>query len=411
MSWDVAVVGAGAAGLATAAFVRELSPTTSVAVLEGAKRPGAKILVSGGGRCNVTNARVSERDFWGGPSSVVRQVLRSFPVRDTVQFFSRMGVGLHEEAHGKHFPNSNRARDVLDALLNEVAKSGGHLLADHRVTEVWKRAEGFLLSSSQGPIEARVVVIATGGRSLPKSGSDGSGYQFAARLGHTIVETTPALVPLLLNGGDTPLHTLSGVAHDAELTLWVDGRVATRLSGSLLWTHFGISGPLALDASRHWARATLEGRTVEVTLNFLPGTSFEDMDGQLVARARQRPRATMQTLLAGLLPASVAASLISAAGIDPSAEAAQIVRADRRRLAHALVEWTLGVKDTRGYNYAEVTAGGVALTEVSPRTLESRVCPGLYFVGEVLDIDGRLGGFNFQWAWSSARVVARALAR
>ena len=255
---DVAIVGAGAAGLATAAFLHARTQNLTVSVFEGAKRPGAKILVSGGGRCNVTNAGVSERDFWGGPSSVVRQVLRSFSVRDTVQFFSGMGVALHEEAHGKYFPNSNRARDVLDALLDEVAKSGGHLLADHRVTDVSRRSEGFLLSSSRGPIEARVVVLATGGRSLPKSGSDGTGYQMAARLGHTIVGTTPALVPLLLNGGDISLHnTLSGVAHDAELTLWVDGRVATRLSGSLLWTHFGVSGPLALDASRHWARATV----------------------------------------------------------------------------------------------------------------------------------------------------------
>ena len=408
----MAIVGGGAAGLATAAFLRELNPATSVVVLEGARRPGAKILVSGGGRCNVTNAVVSAGDFWGGSPLVVRRVLRALSVDATREFFARIGVPLHEEANGKLFPDSNASRDVLNALLQEVARSGARLLADCRVSEVSTRDGGFMISTSHEPIASRAVVLATGGRSLPKSGSDGFGYQIAARLGHTIVDTTPALAPLVLDEHVSGLHkALSGVAHPAELSLWVDGRVTIRLTGSLLWTHFGLSGPLALDASRHWARAVLEGRKVQMRLSVLPGTTFEGMDRRLVTTGRDRPRATAQALLAGLMPAAVATALISASGIDAMTAASQLAREDRRKLARALVEWTLPVKDTRGYTYAEATAGGVALTDVNPATLESLVCPGLYFVGEVLDVDGRIGGFNFQWAWSSARVVARALSR
>ena len=257
---------------------------------------------------------------------------------------------------------------------------------------------------------ARVVVLATGGRSLPKSGSDGAGYDLARRLGHTLVDTTPALVPLLLDAAHQPLHSaLSGVAHQAELTVWVDGRVAERLTGSLLWTHFGISGPVVLNASRVWARASIEGRPVAITMNVFPGMTFEVLDRAIVAMIRDRPRVSLATLLSHSLPASVAAALVAATGIENANECRALSRDARRRVSQALTQWPLGVTDTRGYTHAEATAGGVSLAEVSPRTLESRVCPGLYLVGEVLDVDGRLGGFNFQWAWSSGFVAARAI--
>ena len=409
---DVAIVGAGAAGLASAIFVRELNPERSVALFDGAKRPGAKILVSGGGRCNVTNTIVSDKDFWGGRATIVRQVLRAFTVEQTRAFFSRIGVALHEEADGKLFPDSNRAREVLDAVLREIDRVGVALYADRRVTGIVPDDPGFVISTSRGPVTTRQVVLATGGRSLPKSGSDGGGYAIAESLGHTIVRTTPALAPLVLDDRADSLHArLSGVAHDVELTLWVDGRVSIRLTGSLLWTHFGVSGPAVLNASRHWERASIDDRDVRITLNFSPTSTFDEMDGRLIKLIADRPRASMPTLLSTFLPASVAAAVIAVLGFDAAATSAELTRTDRRRLAHALVEWMLPVIGTRGYNYAEATAGGVPLTEVDPTTMESRVCRGLYLVGEVLDVDGRIGGFNFQWAWSSAFVAARGLAR
>ncbi len=408
---DVAIVGAGAAGLATAIFTLRANRSRSVVLLEGARRPGAKILVSGGTRCNVTNATVSERDFWGGRGPAIRRVLRALPVADTVAFFREIGVPLHEETDGKLFPDSNRARDVLDALLRETESLGGVLAANQRVRTIERSADGFRIVTERGEMRATAVVLATGGRSLPKSGSDGAGLDFARALGHSIVPTSPALDPFVLSDNDRMHGDLSGVSHEAELAVWIDGAVAIRLTGSLLWTHVGISGPVALDASRHWLRARLEGRSAAVTLSFRPGQVLAAADAEWVARARTNPKSGVQTMLAGMLPASVAAVLLRELAIDAATPLAHLSREDRRRLARALVEWPLPVVGTRGYNFAEATAGGIALSEINPASMESRICPGLFVVGEVLDVDGRLGGFNFQWAWSSGFVAGRAVAK
>jgi predicted Rossmann fold flavoprotein len=379
-------------------------------LLDGASRLGAKILVSGGARCNVTNTAVTEADFWGGRRTVIRRVLRGFPVSDTVAFFREIGVPLHEEPGGKLFPDSNRARDVLNALVGEATRVGVTIVTGARVTEVAQAPGGFRVATHAGTVAATRVVLATGGRSLPKSGSDGAGFEIARHLGHTIVPTTPALVPLVLDDEHRAMHRqLSGVAHDAELTLWVGGAVGIRLTGSLLWTHFGISGPLPLDMSRHWLRAALEGRDAELTVSFCPGRTFDDVERWWTARTGERPNASVTSQVSTLLPASVAAALLERVNVDGTTSLAHLPREDRRRLSHALVRWPLAVKGDRGYNYAEVTAGGVALDEIDPAAMRSRVCPGLSLVGEILDVDGRIGGFNFQWAWSSARVAASAL--
>lgn len=408
---DVAVVGAGAAGLATAIFTRREGPSLGVLVLDGAAKPGAKILVSGGTRCNVTNAVVSDTDFWGGKRTIVRRVLQGLAVDETVRFFEDLGVPLHEEAGGKLFPDTNRARDVLAALLRELAECGAQLRSATRVGAIRRSGDRFVLDTSAGPIVSRAVVLATGGRSLPKTGSDGAGYAMASSLGHSLVAQTPALAPLILDPS-TPhsVHEgLSGTAIDAEIAVWVDGSINTRLTGALLFTHFGVSGPLVLDASRHWARAGVERRAVRLTLNVYPGESFEDVDARWVAAAAERPRATLRSVLAAQLPDKVAAAILAALRLPPDRVLAALTRDDRRRLVHALVAWPLPVVDTRGYNYAEVTAGGVDLTEIDPATMGSRLCPGLFLVGEILDVDGRIGGFNFQWAWSSARVASRGI--
>jgi predicted Rossmann fold flavoprotein len=410
-SFDIAVVGAGAAGLATAIFTRRLLPSQSVLLLDGAARPGAKILVSGGSRCNVTNVAVSERDFAGGKPTIVRRILRAFSPADTVAWFASLGVRLHEEAHGKIFPDSNRSRDVLDALLREAEASGVVLRAGSRVTGVARDTDRFTLDTARGPLDAGVVVMATGGLSLPKTGSDGGGLEMARRLGHAIVPTTPALVPLT-SGDDQPVHkSLTGVAQDVEIALWIDGAIAERFRGALLWTHFGISGPVVLDISRHWLRARLEQRDARITVSFAPGQSFESVDRTWASLADQRPRVSVHGALSDMIPASVATAVLHQLGLDPATALTEFPRPSRRRLTHALVEWPVSVTGSRGYNYAEATAGGVALDEIDPGTMGSRRCQGLYLVGEMLDVDGRIGGFNFQWAWASARVAALALAR
>ena len=327
----MAIVGAGAAGLATAIFARRFNRTRSVVLLDGARSPGAKILVSGGSRCNVTNAIVTEKDFWGGKPSLIRRALRAFPVEDTVAFFRDIGVTLHEEPGGKLFPDTNRARDVLAALLRESDRVGATLLAAHRVIDVVPTSHFFRITTDRGEMTASAVVLATGGQALPKSGSDGAGFAIARRLGHRIVPPTPALAPLLLDPGEAMHAAVSGVSHDAELAVWIDGAVSIRLSGSLLWTHFGISGPVALNASRHWLRAQLEGRRVAMTVSFRPGARFEDGDADWQRRAASHPKASVQATLATMLPASVAAALLRLLALDGTATLAHFLT---RRSAH-----------------------------------------------------------------------------
>ena len=410
-SADIAIVGAGAAGLATAIVARRANPSRSVLLLDGAARPGAKILVSGGGRCNVTNRVVSERDFWGGTRSVVRRILRAFSADDAVAFFRGLALPLQEEADGKLFPASGRARDVLNTLLHAADEVGVQLLAGRRVLHVERSADGFRLATASGGLESRLVVLATGGQSLPKTGSDGAGFGFARGLGHTIVPTTPALVPLILDDEVTgSIHReLSGISQHAELGVWVDGKISTRLSGSLLWTHFGVSGPVSLNASRHWLRARLDGRRARLTASFCPGVAFDAQETWWSAATAAHPKASVVTALSGRVPAAVAAALVRCLEIDPLRQLAHLTRAERRALTGALLDWPLEVTAGRGWNHAEATAGGVALDEIDPTTMASRICPGLYLVGEMLDVDGRIGGFNFQWAWSTAHVAGRAL--
>lgn len=404
---DIAIVGAGAAGLFAAIAAAGARPGVRVVVLEGARTVGAKILVSGGSRCNVTNVEVTERDFHGGSSRTVRHVLRAFPAAAAAAWFRGAGVALHEEAGGKLFPDTNRSRTVLDALLRECARLGVVIRTSARVSAVVRTDDGFEVTAADSTLRTSAVLLATGGQSLPKSGSDGFGYQLARRCGHTLVPPTPALVPLLLAGG--PFADLAGVSHDAALTL-TDGRDRVVVAGSLLWTHLGISGPAALDFSRHWLRSVAEGRTPDVRVNVLPGATFESLERDLIAATRERPRATLRSEWAGRAPAAVLDLLLREAGVDPATPLPQVTREVRRLAIRAVAERPLAVTGSRGYQYAEVTAGGVPLDEINASTMASRLCPGLYLAGEILDVDGRLGGFNFQWAWSSGWVAGRAMA-
>jgi predicted Rossmann fold flavoprotein len=341
---------------------------------------------------------------------VVRHVLRAFPADRAAAFFEALGVTLHEEDDGKLFPDTNRSRTVLDALLTEARRLGISIETGRRVQSVGRAGDGFVVETADGERhEAHVIVLATGGRSLPKTGSDGLGYELGRRLGHGYNDTTPALAPLVLDGDR---HAgLSGVSHAALLTLRVDGAIATRLEGALLWTHFGVSGPVALNMSRHWHRAQLAERDVDVRLSVFPGETFESLEDWLLLQERTRPKALVSTVLATRLPASVADAWVVASGIDPAATMAHLAKSDRRRLLRALLDTTLAVIDSRGYSHAEVTSGGIPLDEIDPATMQSRVCPRLFLVGEILDVDGRLGGFNFQWAWSSGWIAGHAIAK
>jgi predicted Rossmann fold flavoprotein len=407
---DVVIVGGGAAGLAAAIFCARTLAGRRVLCVDGARSIGAKILVSGGGRCNVTNRTVRETDFWGGDRLLIRNVLRAYPAERAAVFFEELGVRLHTEDDGKLFPDSNRARTVLDALVRGVNDAGAELQVSRRVEAVARTDGGFLVRSTDGDaVETGILVLATGGRSMPKTGSDGHGYALARGLGHGYVATTPALAPLIL--GDSWHAALAGASHPAAVTVQAEDAAPVRLIGAMLWTHFGVSGPVVLNASRHWLRPRLHGQRVDLRLNVLPGSRFPDLDAWLQEQQRSHPRALVKTVIASRLPASVASVFCDAANLDSTIAMAHLTRDDRRRLITTLLEMPLDVVDSRGYNYAEVTAGGIPLSEIDSATMESRVCSRLFLIGEMLDVDGRIGGFNFQWAWSSAWVAASAIAR
>lgn len=401
---DVAIIGAGAAGLMTAITAARRDPSLRVVLLEGARRPGAKILVSGGGRCNVTNVAVTARDFHGD-RAVIARVLKRFGAGDARRFFAGIGVELVVEPEfNKFFPVSNRARDVLEALLGECDRLGVELRSGWRVEAVRRTEVGFELSFGSERVVASRLVLATGGRALPKSGSDGHGYVLARSLGHAVSATEPALVPLCLE--PHALRDLSGVSFPGEIQVWSGGRCRERVRGPVLITHFGLSGPAVLDASRHYT--TSPPGEVELRLGFLPGVDAGDLEREWVAAARDDGSRQVGRLLAAL-PGRLGEALLQVVGIDRSLTVARLDRESRRRLLLAVTSWPLPVRGTRGFTVAEVTAGGVPLSEIDPRTMASSRCPGLYLVGEVLDVDGRIGGFNFQWAWSTGFVAGAAL--
>lgn len=412
-TWDVCVVGAGAAGLTAGIFaaeaLNEKGREPRVLLLDSAKTIGAKILVAGGGRCNVTNEQVTPADY-NGPRTIVRNVLAEFDERRCVAWFESMGVKLKREEKGKIFPVTDDGRTVLSALLARLKEAGGELSPDSRGLSIAKEASDlFAIQSANQSYFARHVILCTGGKSLPKTGSDGFGWEIAKSLGHSVTPTYPALAPLVLSA-DFFHSRLSGLSHEAELATFGNGKLIDRRSGSLLWTHFGISGPLALDASRHWEVARGSGQAAELKCSFMPGRSFDDVDREILEMLNGRPKAAMSNVLAQVLPQRLAETLLDHCGIDPVGLAGQLSRDARRTLIHTLTALPLPVEKTRGWNYAEVTAGGVPMTEVNFRTMESRKTPGLYLAGEMLDVDGRIGGFNFQWAWATGYLAGRAAA-
>lgn len=400
MTTGVAIVGGGAAGLFAGIFAARAG--ASVVVFERAPKIGAKILISGGGRCNVTHERVDASDFNGSKEKQIAKVLRSFDVPATVDFFRSLGVILKREETGKLFPVSDRARTIVDALLEESRRLGVEIRLNTFVEEVRRQTDSFAIVANSSSESFQRVVLATGGRSVPKTGSDGHGYSIAAALGHSLTSTFPALVPLLLPDGHWA-RELSGLPIDARMTLRSgQGRKLREHHGSLLFTHFGLSGPLALDISRHWIDARRVDPASMLEVSFTPAD-----DSELDRRALASPSGTTTLSFArSFVPERLAATLVEhEARLPITKTVAQCSRDERRRLTRSITGLSLPVSGDRGFQYAEVTAGGVPLDEVHLATMESRRTPGLHLCGEILDVDGRIGGFNFQWAWASGRLA------
>jgi len=403
MIYDVIIVGAGAAGLMTA--ITASRGGMSILLLEGQSQPGAKILTSGGGRCNITHKDVSEKDFNSKRILCMRPVLLSFKYTDTIQFFKDLGVEVILEPGGKYFPASHGGKTVLAALLRKVhAQENITFYCGHKVRAVGKGKEGFTLQGENFHYQGKTLVLTTGGLSYPATGSDGAGYRLAQSFGHSMVETSPALTPLTTR--DKDFHSLSGMTLDVGLTLVIDGKKDFFSRNSFLFTHFGFSGPGVLDISRHYLRS--QGKK-HIMADFIPDYETNSLQTHLCKIQQASPRKTIKNVLIELMPQRLADIILKKADIDASLTMNQLNKPARQRLIDCCVRYPLDVTGTLGYSKAEVTAGGVDLAEINPKTLESKLAPGLFFAGEILDVDGRIGGFNFQWAWASGHAVGETL--
>lgn len=400
----VAVIGGGAAGLMAACFAARAG--ARVVLLEGAKACGRKILVSGGGRCNVLPASAEDADFFtSGSRNVLRRLLRTWPLVEQRAFFEQdLGVPLiEEEGSGKLFPVSGHAREVRDALAGAARAAGAELREGWRVESLERAASGgFLLRGGDGgdqELRAARVVLASGGCSVPETGSDGHGYELARRLGHSLLPPYPALVPLTT--ADRELMELAGIALPVRWRARRGGKVVEERVRELLFTHRGFSGPAILDAS-HWV--SRDG--AELLVAWDDGRP-EEWHAFLNAKARRE----LGKLLADRLPRRLAELLIARAGLRADRRAGELTRGELVRLTELLCSFRLPVDGDEGFRVAEVSGGGIPLAELDPSTLHSRVCAGLYPCGEILDVIGRIGGFNFQWAWLSGRLAGESAAR
>ncbi|HEX5004096.1 MAG TPA: aminoacetone oxidase family FAD-binding enzyme [Gemmatimonadales bacterium] len=397
---DVAVVGAGAAGLLAAAFAAGDGRRT--VLLERTKDGGRKILISGGGRCNILPSEVEPEWFVtdSSPHSL-RNILRSWPLAAQRRFFEEdLGIPLALEAEsGKLFPVTNRARDVRDRLVAHARERGAELRFGSALTGLERTGDGWLLRLEGGEAMAsRTVIIATGGLSVPNTGSDGTGLSLLEELGHQVHPTYPALTPLTSNV--TRWTELSGVSLDALLTAPPESPAYSRRQG-LLFTHRGYSGPAVLNISHLFTRPRA-GSPPSLLAQWGP-LDRAAWGAELGAGGR----AQVGTVIRRHLPERLMLALAETAGVPADRTLAQLRREEREALTTALTALPLPVTGSEGYRKAEVTGGGVALSEIDPVTMESRRAPGLFLCGEVLDAFGPIGGFNFLWAWATGRAAGR----
>ncbi len=380
---DVVILGAGAAGLMAA--IEAARRGRRVLVIDHAKAAGEKIRISGGGRCNFTNTGIAPERFLSQNPRFALSALKRFTQWDFIARMDSAGIAWHEKTLGQLFCDGS-ATQVVAMLLEDLARAGGQLWLGCALGAVRQVPGGFTVETARGVVQAAAVVVATGGKSIPKMGATGYGYKLAESFGLPLVETRPALVPLTFAEQDLArLAPLAGVA--------VPGRVSCGKAGfeeAVLFTHRGLSGPAVLQISSYWR----EGQGIEV--NLCPG---RDVAGELAAAKKISGKAALRTVLTRLLPERLARQIEEELGL--TAPMAELPAAALERVAARVARWQITPVGSEGYRTAEVTLGGVDTTALDGRTMQARGVPGLYFVGEVVDVTGWLGGYNFQWAWSS----------
>ncbi|HHX94230.1 MAG TPA: NAD(P)/FAD-dependent oxidoreductase [Clostridia bacterium] len=399
----IIIIGGGAAGLTAA--VAAARQGAAVTVLERLSRVGKKLLATGNGRCNYTNMDLDISRYHGKQPKFAMGILRRFDNRAAIEFFRDMGITPMVKEKGKVFPRSGQAGSVLDVLRYEAERLGVETIVEAEVSAVERTGAGFRITTASGDhFTAQSVILAAGGKASPNLGSNGSGYDLAESLGHSIVSPFPALTKLKLKADF--LKQLSGIKVEGNAEIIYHGKTLAGDSGEILFTNYGVSGPPILQISRAASQKLQEGKTPQLKINLVPELTREELKQLLVERLETQSHKPLDFSFVGFMNKQLAPVVIKASGIaDIKKPAGQVTAQEREKLLSIFQDWRFEISGTLPLSQAQVTAGGVDTGEIDSKTMESKLVPGLYFAGEIVDIDGDSGGFNLQWAWASGWIA------
>ncbi len=399
---NIIIVGGGASGITAAIFAARNG--ASVTILEQKELLGKKILSTGNGRCNFTNAAMDVSFFRGEDTSIVKHVLGKFSTEQTLRYFTDLGI-LSKERNGYYYPKSDQASAIVDVLLMELKRLRVNICCNTKVLSIQKK-NPFLLKTSAGNYYADNVILAAGGKASPVLGSDGSGYTLAKSLGHSISPVVPALVQLY--GKGTFFKMVSGVRIDAKVSLYVREQLLAEDTGELQLTNYGISGIPVFQISRYAALALSQGETPKVILDFMPEYTTKALTALFERRKKQNPEKKAEEFLIGMLNKKMIPVLLRASGIQADTKVSKLSIEEMQHLALKCKGFSIEIIKTNSFEQAQICAGGVRTNEIHPDTMESRITKGLYITGELLDIDGVCGGYNLQWAWATGAIAGEA---
>lgn len=400
----ILVLGGGASGMMAALSAAERG-THQVILLERQARVGRKLLATGNGRCNLTNLHLSPARYHGADPAFCLPALEQFGVRDTLQFFRRLGLVTVAEPSSRVYPFSDQANSVVDILRFALERPNISVQTGCEVQKLWKRRGGYLLKTSAGDFAGERLIVAAGGIAGGRLGGTASGYEILESLGHRRTLLSPALVQLVTEG--TATRALKGVRAEGRIRLLDRNVLLAESRGEIQFTETGVSGPAVFEISR---AASVRGPGLRITLDLLPQMDTPDLEDLLREKCELLPRRTAEDLLTGIVHNRLGRVLVKSAGLLPEQPLGSLTDRQLQRTAAAAKRWELICAGTQGMDSAQVTAGGIATEGFSPATLESRLAPGVFACGEVLDIDGDCGGFNLQWAWSSGRLAGHSAA-
>lgn len=401
MNKRIIVIGGGAAGM-MAAISAKINGG-DVILLERNDRVGRKLLATGNGRCNYTNKNLTIKNYHGSNPKFAYSVLSQFNVDTTMEFFERMGITPAIEDNGKVFPLSFQSSSMLDVFRYEIESQGIELITDAYVSNIKKDKKFNVILKDGRTFQGDKVILATGGKSLPNSGSDGNGYKLCEELGHSIVDVFPGLVQLQLEGN--VFKPLNGTKFLGRAGIYIDDKLILEDTGDILFTSYGISGPPILQLSRDALEYIRKGKEVELRVSIIHTKNIEELYEYLMYRLSLMSKKTIEIGLIGLINKKLILPILKEINIDRNKNSANLSKEEIRRLAEVLISWSFKVTGSQPWEYAQVTAGGVNTKNINNKTMESKIHSGLYIVGELVDIDGDCGGYNLQWAWSSGYIA------